>query len=897
MMKMTQQRPAREPPVRALCLTLGGARRDRMARLFGGPGTGVALTFVEGVRQRDLRSRAGLLAALRAAGLLDESAGEAVETRCWRAMRHLGRDRAVLACTLAHLGAMRKCVEEGYDCIMEDNVCGPVAGGEVARRIRAAAAASPEADMRYYAYGGRSEEIEAWQRTLAGQGTKNSSDRANRADAVVWPTYRSLPCSSAADPGDKDYNILWGTMCYAITKIGYQSILCEIRADMPGALAWSPRRSKSQRAKAADKVFPKLVQRRGLKIYVATRPALVRAPLVSTIHSKYDEQFIETSRVQLACSGLSWNDVALTAEELKRAMPSRPPTAEAIANMTEKERPRSDRDKYYRKSRAHATTQGQTQGQPQTCKGCGKGFDSKNKLFKHLRDAKVKCSALDEKAAAAVPGSALTDDIPKVLRAALQEGHFSMNSPLSPWALMFDLDGIDAMVASLNDAFPENFTHCFAVKSNPVGKLLERIVAGSESDASRMGLECASFAEVVHSLRSGCPPADVVFDSPCKSRHEIRECLRFGVTVNCDNLNELERLADIWDDMCKTWEQSLVESDRPRSQVGVRINPLLGKGSIEALSVSTSDSKFGIPLTPENHRAILNAFQKYPWLNALHAHVGSQGCDLRMLAGGAVVLTKIADEIDNLVGEMRIRTIDIGGGLPTNFDNDFVTPTFQEYSQVLREEAPALFGKACAHRRILTEFGRATIAKLGWTASRIEYVKETPYKVVSDPNGGNHHVAGTKKRIAIIHAGSDMFMRTCYVPENFPLRVEAYRSDGSKLQPGPVESNRSADKPSDYALYDVAGPLCFGGDKVGRNIVLPRDLSESDFIVVRDSGANCFSTWSRHCSRRSPAVLGYSFKQTLGSVSDGKAAESGVLLPSIELLRAAESIDDVLAFW
>ena len=50
-------------------------------------------------------------------------------------------------------------------------------------------------------------------------------------------------------------------------------------------------------------------------------------------------------------------------------------------------------------------------------------YNWKNKLFKHLRDAKVKCSALDEKAAAAVPGSALTDDIPKVLRAALQEGH------------------------------------------------------------------------------------------------------------------------------------------------------------------------------------------------------------------------------------------------------------------------------------------------------------------------------------------------------------------------------------------------------------------------------------------------------------------------------------------
>ena len=96
--------------------------------------------------------------------------------------------------------------------------------------------------------------------------------------------------------------------------------------------------------------------------------------------------------------------------------------------------------------------------------------------------------------------------------------------------------------------------------------------------------------------------------------------------------------------------------------VGVRINPLVGVGKIKALSVSGSDSKFGIPFTDANRKKLLAAFGEYPWLTALHCHVGSQGCSLEQHAEGARTLHEFANQVRTEYGHLRISTLDIGGG-------------------------------------------------------------------------------------------------------------------------------------------------------------------------------------------------------------------------------------------
>ena len=257
--------------------------------------------------------------------------------------------------------------------------------------------------------------------------------------------------------------------------------------------------------------------------------------------------------------------------------------------------------------------------------------------------------------------------------------------------------------------------------------------------------------------------------------------------------------------------------------------------------------------------------------------VGSQGCGLPMLAAGVQCLIALANEIDTHVNSRRIRTLDIGGGLPTNFDSDDVAPTFDEYAAVLRTSCPDLFENT--HRRIITEFGRAIICKVGWTASRIEFVKITPDE--------------SKKRILIIHAGSDMFVRTCYDPTNFSLRISSHKitkkdellRDERQDELLRDERQDDDDTSAKLVLTDVAGPLCFGGDKVGRCVMLPSNLQVSDYIVIRDTGANCLSLWSRHCSRSAPQVIGYRM--------DGTNKDEVALV----LLKRKETPEQALSFW
>lgn len=402
-------------------------------------------------------------------------------------------------------------------------------------------------------------------------------------------------------------------------------------------------------------------------------------------------------------------------------------------------------------------------------------------------------------------------------------------------AIMYDLDAVDFTIELLAKSFPENFQHRFAVKSCPLSFFLKRIIKAG------MGLECASLMEVKHALKLGCAPEKIIFDSPCKTDHEIAFALASGIGINADNLAELELIVK---HLSRDYSKAQL-----KSAIGVRINPLVGFGTNKYLSVSQVTSKFGIPLTENNRAEIIRLFKEHSWLQALHCHVGSQGCGLEMLAEGAKTIQDLADEIDDAVGNEQVTTLNIGGGLPVNFLDDKFSPTFSDYASVLEKNVPGLFN---GQRTVLTEYGRSVCAKSSWTVSEVEYVKSTP-----------------ELRIGIIHAGSDMFLRTCYVPSLFSHRLEVYESDGSP-----------SSKPCEP--HNIAGPLCFGGDIIGNKVDLPA-VQPGNYIVVKDTGSNTISLFSRHCSRPAPAVYGY-HRSSSGKIE-------------LQLLKPQETEEEVLKFW
>ena len=103
-----------------------------------------------------------------------------------------------------------------------------------------------------------------------------------------------------------------------------------------------------------------------------------------------------------------------------------------------------------------------------------------------------------------------------------------------------------------------------------------------------------------------------------------------------------------------------------------------------------------------------------------------------------------------------------------------------------------------------------------------------------------------KKQLAFVHLGADYFMRDAYVKprgiEFICLDKEGKVNDGEKH------------------TTDIAGPLCFAGDYLVKNIPLS-SLSEGDTLLMLGTGSNTYGLWSRHCSRTIPKVVGVDFEK------------------------------------
>ncbi|MFI6978380.1 diaminopimelate decarboxylase [Embleya sp. NPDC050154] len=379
--------------------------------------------------------------------------------------------------------------------------------------------------------------------------------------------------------------------------------------------------------------------------------------------------------------------------------------------------------------------------------------------------------------------------------------------PEQPLVGLLDVDGIRASVGALSAAFGDApVLHTFAAKACGLVPVL-RLLA----DAG-MGCEVASPGELEQALAAGFTPDRLVLDSPAKTVEELRYALAHGIAVNVDNFQELARI-------------DAIVAERPAAgPIGIRINPQVGAGTIGAMSTATTTSKFGIALRdPGAVDAVVEAFARRPWLNRLHAHVGSQGCPLSLIAAGLRATYELAEHINSVLGRRQITGLDIGGGLPVNFAGDEDDPTFADYVAELRAAVPELLD---GRYRLVTEFGRSLLAKNGTIASLVEYTKSA---------GG--------RRIAITHAGAQVATRTVFMPQAWPLRVGAFDAHG-RPKTAPEE------------IQDVAGPCCFAGDLTAVGRALPL-LEPGDVVALYDTGAYYFSSHFAYNSLPRPAVYGY----------------------------------------
>lgn len=377
----------------------------------------------------------------------------------------------------------------------------------------------------------------------------------------------------------------------------------------------------------------------------------------------------------------------------------------------------------------------------------------------------------------------------QALRAAVRQG---LVGPEQPVAGLLDVAGIRRSAAALRAAFrvpgePRAAAHTFAVKAASLVPVL-RLLA-----EEGIGCEVASPGELALATAAGVPAEHIVLDSPAKTTAELREALALGIAVNADNPQELHRIDRLAD--------GLPAGGHRRPSLGIRVNPQVGAGSIGATSTAAATAKFGVALAdPGAADWVVRAFADRPWLTRLHAHVGSQGCSTALLASGVRTAYRLAERINTTVGRQQVDTLDIGGGLPVNYASDRTDPSFADYAGVLRATVPGLFD---GRYRLVTEFGRALLAKNGTILARVEYAKSA---------GG--------RPIAVTHAGAQVAARTVFAPDSWPLRIAALGSAGEPKAAPPV-------------VQDVAGPCCFAGDVVAAARRLPL-LAAGDWVALLD---------------------------------------------------------------
>ena len=103
----------------------------------------------------------------------------------------------------------------------------------------------------------------------------------------------------------------------------------------------------------------------------------------------------------------------------------------------------------------------------------------------------------------------------------------------------------------------------------------------------------------------------------------------------------------------------------------------------------------------------------------------------------------------------------------------------------------------------MTEFGRSLLLKAGKTLSKVEYIK---------------HWIPENTPILLTHVGANQFFTEVYCPDKRRHRFDLADSFGNE-------------KMEEKIIFDIAGPLCFQGDYLAKQVHMYFQELNNDFVL------------------------------------------------------------------
>ncbi len=363
--------------------------------------------------------------------------------------------------------------------------------------------------------------------------------------------------------------------------------------------------------------------------------------------------------------------------------------------------------------------------------------------------------------------------------------------------LFYDLGAVSQLLEKFASHFPSNHKPTVAVKTCPLASVLQQV------GSCHYGHEAASLSEVI--LAAQQSNQLLVYDGPAKEIHELELLLPYKerLIINANSFGDLKKIQTL-----------------PFPNIGLRLNLQVTPHVEKRFDVSQSGSQFGVPL--DFKQQIIDAFSQDERMNTVHFHLGSGMTSVVPFEEALQLLEpllKVIASNRSKNGLSPLKNIDIGGGLAAEpLANNMERA--KKLGALLREK----FGHLWENYTLITEMGQYIHTHCAWLSTKIADVLD-------------HR----NRPILIAHSGANLFPRQAYTNTPPPFTY-ANLSPSSSTRP--------------VRAYDIAGPLCFAGDRVEENVSLPT-LEAGEWLVVDSVGANTFSLYSMHCSWIFPKVIGY----------------------------------------